>query len=230
MKLIAAGNIDSKIAENLEKHGFEVLFTKPLSNLMKGLEYHPDMQAVRLGASVVCEPSVFEDYRGFIEAAKLVPVRGDTALECNYPSDVAYNIAVVSDFIFHNTKYTDGKIAGASGGKRFIHVPQGYCGCSICQTGGTSLITADVPVYKNAKKHGLDCLLISPGGIRLDGFDYGFIGGASFFYEDTVYFFGKISLHPDYDSIKSFCFKHGARICELSDGILSDYGSAVTLD
>ena len=53
--------------------------------------------------------------------------------------------------------------------------------------------------------------LISQGGIKLDGYSYGFIGGASCVAEDTVYFFGDIKKHRNYgeihDAIKSLKMK-----------------------
>lgn len=230
MKAVIAGNIDRKISSELEKSGFELMYTVPHPCVLSGLEYHPDMQLAALGKSVICEPYVFEKYKNFIISAGYIPIKGKSNLECNYPGDIAYNISVVSDYVFHNTKYTDCEIINAVSGKKLVNVRQGYCGCSICNVGDRAFITADMSIYKAAAKLGIDALLISPGNIRLDGFDYGFIGGASFCCGDTVYFFGKVSLHPDYSEIKKFCEKHSFGICELSDGILSDYGSLVILD
>ena len=187
------------------------------------------MQLAAIDGYAVCEPSVFESYNDFIASAGCIPVKGKTVLQCTYPKDIAYNIAVVSDYVFHNTKYTDCEIVKLASEKEFVNVRQGYCGCSICNV-GDAIITSDMSVYKAASKLDVDCLLITGASVRLDGFDYGFIGGASFCFGDTVYFFGKITDHPDYLKIKSFCKKHGFGICGLSDDILSDYGSLIILD
>lgn len=229
MRGIVAKNIDKKIAENLKKSGFELMYTEAVG-VLPGLRFHPDMQIALIDKYAVCEPSVFEKYEQFISESGLIPVRGKTTLGSNYPDDIAYNISVVSDYVFHNTKYTDCEVLACGEKKTFIDVRQGYCGCSICKVGKNAVITADLPIYKACKEHGIDALLISSGNIRLDGFDYGFIGGASFCFKDNVYFFGDVSRHPDYSKIKEFCEKHSFGVCPLSDDILSDYGSLLILD
>ena len=230
LKAIVAGNIDEKISYSLKSIGFELFYTKPLNTLLKGLEFHPDMQLAVLDKKVIINPALYDEYKDFVLSANYLPVKGKTVLQSNYPEDIAYNISVVSNYVFHNTKYTDSEITCSIDGKKFVNVRQGYSGCSICNVGSDAIITADVSIYKKAKSLGIDALLVSSGEINLEHFDYGFIGGASFCYKDTVYFFGKISMHSDYQNIKNFCKKHGFGICELSDGILSDYGSLIILD
>ena len=230
MKAMVAGNIDKKIISSLENIGFELIFTKPQNSVLDGLKYHPDMQIARLGNDVICAPQNFDYYESFIQREGLNPVKGKTELKSNYPGDIAYNISVVSNYVFHNTKYTDCEIIKHLGNREMINVRQGYSGCSVCNVGSDALITADMSIYKASENKGIDALIISPGNILLEGFDYGFIGGASFCYNRTVYFFGKISKHPDYIKIRTFCENRGFGICELSDGILSDYGSLIILD
>ena len=230
MKAIVAGNIDEKTAYALENNGFNLMFTKPLNSLLNGLKYHPDMQMAVINKTVIVNPELFEDYKDFILSAGRTLIKGKTILHSNYPEDIAYNISVVSNYVFHNTRYTDSEIVNAAFDKKFINVRQGYCGCSICNVGNNAIITSDVPIYEKAKLCGIDALLISSGEIELKHFDYGFIGGASFCYGNTVYFFGKISMHHDYLNIKKFCENHGFGICELTDSILSDYGSLIILD
>ena len=61
--------------------------------------------------------------------------------------------------------------------------------------------------------------------MRLDGYDTGFIGGASGADDDAVYFCGDVSHHPDADAIKAFCQKHGKECVSLSDEELTDVGT-----
>jgi len=230
LKAIVAGNIDKKIISELEKIGFELKYTKPDNNVLPGLGYHPDMQLSVIDKNVICNPTFFEYYKDFICSAGYVALQGKTALSCNYPGDIAYNISVVSNYVFHNTKYTDSEIIKHLKKRELVNVRQGYCGCSICNVGCNAIITADTSIYKAAQALNVDALLISPGNIYLEGFDYGFIGGASFCYDKTMYFFGKVSVHPDFSEIENFCKNRGFGIYELSDGILSDYGSLIILD
>jgi hypothetical protein len=90
-----------------------------------------------------------------------------------------------------------------------------------------AVITADKNIARTAEAAGADALLIStaPEKIRLDGYDYGFIGGASGMLEDTVYFTGDISSHPDAERIAEFCKAHKKKkMISLSKETLCDVG------
>ena len=72
-------------------------------------------------------------------------------------------------------------------------------------------------------------LLIKKGYVSLDGYDYGFIGGASVYIKDkkTLLFFGDITAHPDYSAIKDFCERKGVKIDYIKGIKLTDIGGAV---
>lgn len=229
MKAIAAYNIDTEILNKLENRGFEIMKTCASSEVLPGLQYHPDMQLAVIGKNAVCAPLVYEYYREFITSSGYLCIEGKTPLSSNYPRDIAYNISVVSGFLFHNLKYTDSEILRLCEEMKLVNVPQGYTGCSTCKIGDGAVITADTTIYNAAKSNGLDALLISAGNIRLDGFDTGFIGGASFFCRGVLYLFGSLKYHPDSEKIRNFCRLQNTEICELSDGEFVDYGSVITL-
>ena len=120
-------------------------------------------------------------------------------------------------------------VKGNIADRTLIDVSQGYSGCSICSVCDRGIITADRKIACKAEENGIDALLITHGNIILPGFDCGFIGGASFFWDNTVYFFGTISNHPDYSKIIEFCKSHGADIAMLTHDPLTDYGSAIVI-
>ena len=74
-------------------------------------------------------------------------------------------------------------------------------------------------------------LLISSGDIKLEGYDYGFIGGASGKISDnTVVFFGNAEMHPRYSSIRELCYKNKIEIKILCKTMpLTDVGGIVKL-
>ena len=74
-------------------------------------------------------------------------------------------------------------------------------------------------------------LLISSGDIKLEGYDYGFIGGASGKISDnTVVFFGNAEMHPYYSSIKELCSRNKIAIKILCKNMpLTDVGSIVRI-
>ncbi|MBO5008693.1 MAG: hypothetical protein J6D26_07645 [Clostridia bacterium] len=230
MKLITAGNISDAVASALRELGFDAVPTLENTNVLSGLGYHPDMQLVRVGNTVVCDPGLYDYYSDIFAGTSFKLLCGKAQTQCNYPQDVAYNIKVAENNVFHNFKYTDEVLLELLDGMNKIDVSQGYSGCSICTAGHDAIITADTVIHAAALRHGIDSLLISPGHIQLPGFNYGFIGGASFYHDGGLYFFGNVKTHPDFAQIYDFCRNHGTRIYSLTTDELYDYGGAVTLD
>jgi len=111
-----------------------------------------------------------------------------------------------------------------------VAVRQRYARCSTCIVDEHSIITSDHGIAQAAAAHGLDVLEITPGHILLDGFNYGFIGGASFkLAPDKLAFTGALRHHPDQDRIRGFLSKRSIEPVCLGNGPLSDIGSAVLL-
>ncbi|MCD8117342.1 MAG: hypothetical protein LUE21_09570 [Oscillospiraceae bacterium] len=76
----------------------------------------------------------------------------------------------------------------------------------------------------------MDVLEITPGYIELSGYQYGFIGGASFRLDaHTIAFTGTLDRHPDKMRILSFLAKHSVKPVFLTDRPLFDVGGAVLL-
>ncbi len=85
------------------------------------------------------------------------------------------------------------KITAMKNGIEIVDVKQGYTRCSTAVIGKNSAITADSTIYNALTKNGIDVLKIDSGSVRLDGYGYGFIGGAcTMIDDDTVAFFSVI--------------------------------------
>ena len=79
-------------------------------------------------------------------------------------------------------------------------------------------------------KNGFDVLLLQKNCVNLEGYKYGFIGGASGkIAPDKIAFMGDISLHPEYDRIKRFLYKRDIEPISLSDEPLTDFGSLLPI-
>ena len=78
---------------------------------------------------------------------------------------------------------------------------------------------------------GKNCLLIEKGFVKLDGYDYGFIGGASMFLENhsTLIFTGDITKHPNYNILKDFCNSINIEIDWINEIQLTDIGGMIHL-
>lgn len=225
------------INKKVSKKFFEFLPSKILHgtnlvNLNPPVDTHIDMQLVHLGENTfVCEQSTYSYYKKILPQ-KFNLLKGSTSLKCNYPEDIAYNIARVGRFVIHNFKFTDNVIKNYINEHNLtvIDVSQGYSKCNVCVVDENSIITSDEGIWKKCIMHGIDALKIRQGFIKLEGFEYGFIGGASVkLNKNTLAFFGDVSLHPDYEKIKDFLLKKGINILCLKDDILEDIGSVVIL-
>ncbi|MEG2929314.1 MAG: hypothetical protein RR846_07160 [Oscillospiraceae bacterium] len=109
-----------------------------------------------------------------------------------------------------------------------ITVNQGYAKCSTIAINENAFITEDVGIYKGVKARGKDCLLLKKGFVKLDGYDCGFIGGASIMLKDSVLFFcGDINLHPQKNEIGEYLTKHNVTAHCIKNKPLTDVGGGI---
>ena len=161
-----------------------------------------------------------------------------TLLDCNneigaeYPDNVRLNCLFFGGRLYGKLSAVDTSVLDfcRKNAIECVNVNQGYTRCSTLVVHDHAAITADRSVAGALKAHGAEVLLIAPGHIRLTGFDYGFIGGASFRDADRVFFFGDITKHPDYTKIRAFCEHYHSNI-EILGGEepLTDIGGAVLI-
>lgn len=157
-------------------------------------------------------------------------IKSDNDLGYSYPENVKYNGVQIGNFFVHNTDYTSESLLNAaiSAGLRLVKVKQGYTKCNIVVVDDNSIITSDVGIKKALEAKGIDILLISQGSVILEGFDYGFLGGASGKVGKTILFNGDLSHHPDYYDINAFIEKKGVKIKYFPGYPLEDIGSIFT--
>ena len=150
-----------------------------------------------------------------------------------YPRDAQLNLCIAGDHFIYNGKTAAREIVDYLTIRRHsrgILCRQGYSRCCVCVVDESSVITADRGIAASARDYGLDVLLIQPGYILLDGFDYGFIGGASFkIAADKLAFTGHLRYHPDADKILHFLDAHGVVPIYLTQHPAFDIGSAIPL-
>ncbi len=151
-----------------------------------------------------------------------------------YPSDVVANLCQLDSICLCNMDYADPSIIEnlRLNNKRIVPVSQGYTRCSVCIVDHSSIITADPGISKKANEAGLDVLRISPGHVRLPGYQYGFIGGATFkIGRNKLCFTGTLDDFPpdEIKSILSFLDVRNIQPVFLTNLPLFDIGSAVPL-
>lgn len=144
-----------------------------------------------------------------------------------YPGNIIYNAACTGKFFIHNTKHTDPELLDQIPETvEIISVQQGYTKCNTLIVNENSIITSDAGIHKSCYDK-LDLLLIEKGHIKLQGFDYGFIGGASGRIGDTIIFNGDVSQHPDYEKIAAFIEDRDLKIKYFTEYPLEDIGSII---
>lgn len=151
-------------------------------------------------------------------------------LGSKYPYDVPLNCKCIGQTVILNRKTVSKDILDycKNTHKKIIDVPQGYAACSTLCLKENAFITADKGIYTALTSCGLSPLLIEEGYIEIDEYDYGFIGGASGFYGDTLYFFGDITEHPDYEKIEEYLNENNIKF-RYFDGPLRDIGGIFDL-
>lgn len=199
---------------------FSVLPSEPSLPLPLGA--HPDMLAVTVGG-VTFSAGATAKVLGCADTGE--------AFGTAYPKDVLFNGFTLGNRLFCNRRSFSAVVQAhaLACGMEIVDVRQGYAKCSTLVLGEKQLITADRGIAKAAEPF-CEVLCISEGGITLAPYAYGFIGGASFVLENTVYFFGDIDTHTDAASIKACIAQNGYSAVSLSGGTLCDCGGAIIIE
>ena len=153
----------------------------------------------------------------------------EDGLQPGYKSESLLNYINNDKYVIYNPKtaFPDENLFY---NKTAIAVKQGYTRCSTLSVTDTAYITDDTSIYNALIKNNLDCLLIEKRNIRLKGYDYGFIGGASVkLNEKQILFFGDILNKEDKNKVISFIKKYNIEPLFISDKKLTDIGSAIIL-
>ena len=223
------------LQKGVENLGINALFMPDNPYVDTRLSGHADLSALHLGGNrLLLAPylkgSRFSqqlENRGFdIKFANIV----QSAL---YPNDAQMNVCILGDKLIYNPRTASNEIVNyltIEVGAVQIRSRQGYSRCSACVVSNNAIITADEGISRRAEACGIDVLKIRPGYIDLPGFDYGFIGGASFKLSDTkLAFTGKLDRHPDKELIIEFVSLHNVELAYITDNQAFDIGGAIPI-
>ena len=228
--VLASSALTPKCASSLRSLGFEVIIMPKYERLSESVSSHPDMLAFFYGNKYICNKeyySIASECFEKINSYGYSPIFTDEIPSEKYPSDILFNSLVLGDKLFCLEKGASRELIkfAKSNGLQIINTTQGYTKCSVCKVCDNAIITADKGLSSLAKSKDIDVLTVSEGHVKLEGYDYGFIGGASGVFADTVYFCGNLDSHPDAKEIVAFCKKHKKETFSLSDEELFDVGT-----
>ena len=230
--------IDSRMPSSAKarlKEICEVIELPPFSALDVRVASHPDMLMFVLdGKLFVCKQyysEAKESIDKIIQATDLELMLTNDLLGAQYPNDIKFNVFIVNGAMIGNTANISQEIKDYASniGIVQVNVKQGYAKCSTVVLDG-AVISADKEICNAALELGAEALSVSAGGVALDGYDCGFIGGASGVCGKQVFFCGDITKHKDLESISLFCAAHGYEVIFLSDEPLYDVGTIMFLE
>ena len=234
MKLLI---VDNRLTEKCERallvRGFTLLKLPSHKQLGSAGESHPDTLIFckddrLITTAEYCDEAawIFSDLREYLPHLK-ISFTADS-FGSKYPADCLFNALTIGNKIFARTESISYAVKefAENNGYEICHTNQGYPACSVLAF-GNSAITADQGMADLLSKSGVKVTLIRPGFISLPPHEYGFIGGASGVYDNTVYFFGDISLHPDFEIIKNAIEAEGFSWVSLSEEPLCDFGGFI---
>ena len=179
---------------------------------------HSDIFYCQINNNVICAPNAPIIEKSFI--------MGISKVSKEYPKDVAYNACKIGNIII-GSKYTDKVIMPN------IIVKQGYTKCSICVTSEKSCITTDKNICDTLKRCNLDVTYIQENNIKLlnkhgeETRMKGFIGGASFTFNNNFVLFGDIDMLESKYEILEHLQRNKLNLIDFKGLNVYDYGGAI---
>ncbi len=214
------------LEKSLKKHNINICSLKGDIRLDKRVFAHTDMLMFHMGSNQVIfskKQAVFpfEDIEITVSASKIAE---------NYPYDIALNAVLIGNYLICNKNYTDKTIIEYADKHQIniIDVKQGYSKCSVVPISSNAFITDDRGIADAGKAAGMDTLYIDKHFVKCDGFNYGFIGGASGMIDRNILAFTGIFTDPNTkNAVEAFSGKHGVGIVYLTDEPMFDVGSII---
>ncbi len=219
-------------ADALASYFADVVLLPPFSPLDARIASHPDTLFARVGDVLVVSEAYADHAPQAVEriAAHARVCFGKTVPRSPYPHDVAYNVFSHGGRLYGRTDAWDAAVLAAATeqGMPVRAVRQGYAGCCALSC-GDFVLTADPSLADALTADGASVLCLTAGGIRLSGYDCGFIGGAGGFCARTAIFFGNIDTHPDGRAMRETFEKAQIDVLSLGTDILCDFGGIFTI-
>ena len=203
MKIYVSAKANKELLSYLKQKGYELCLVGRLGGVSPAVDCHPDIYFCLLNEGIY---------------------EGDASLLTEgYPGEVLYNAAALGPYLICS-RYTSTDLIEASGLEPVI-VRQGYVKCNMAVLDDTHVITEDEGIAKVLRKLGTEVLLLKTHEVRLEGHEYGFIGGACGRVGKEMIFSGDLSAHSCFEEIRGFCRACGLECVYFTSYPLTDIGS-----
>ena len=218
-----------QFASGLRELSFDIIPTEKIPCKMPYERNHADLQCLMLNDTAFVLNHCQRLIKALSDSYNVIECGDDFGEK--YPDNVCLNAVFLDNILLCREPSLDMKVKEycAENGYDIIHVNQGYAKCSCAVLTDNTVITADTGISRVLHERKIDVLTIGQGSIRLDGAEYGFIGGASGYNREnrTLYFCGDINYLPDHEYIKEFCNLHNTKIVCLTDEPPIDIGGII---
>lgn len=219
----------------LDKLGCQFIATEQNKALYKAVDGHPDLQFASIDQMLICHQGIsHEKYSEIFSRAKNL-IKGETTLRLPYPHHISFNAVITEDLFMHKLENTDSillKLAEKSK-RTLVGTRQGYTRCSCAYVGNNAYVTEDRGIAELLISSGKKVFYRKHSNVYLEGFDYGFIGGAlSLLHHkgsELLLISGDLSrYHFGYD-LKYFLKKEDISFECIGNGLLMDRGSVIEI-
>lgn len=212
-----------KAIKALENNNIKCIKTTLINSVLPPIRTHADVQVLHIGENkLLCCKEAYEYYKETMPDFDIISLKKE--LGEDYPNDCALNCAIIGNKAVCKVNSLDGYNC------EILFVNQGYAKCSTCIIDKNAVLTSDKSIEKICKANSLDTLYIDSKGIILDGYDYGFIGGAcGKLSKDVLAICGNIDSLSMASEIKSFCRNYNIYTESLCDGPVCDIGSILPI-
>ncbi len=216
---------DASLFNTLRGFGINEIKTQSCENLRLFEQRHADKQCIHLGNNKIIIAKECEYLISPLIKLGFDIMTADRELKEAYPENVLLNGCIAGDKLICNPSTIINCVLSLFDENKIIKTKQGYSKCSVAVVNDNAVITADEGIFRACAENKVDCLKIKPGHIRLEGVNYGFIGGCSGkLSNDILCFNGDLSTHPNCEDIKSFARNYGVYTENLGQYELCDIG------
>ena len=229
--LLVDYRLPAGMKNKIESFGIEIVETVAHPNLYEAVKGHPDLMGCPLKNITIIVPYLYsKKYKDFERFSTQI---GATLIEKKYPNHIKYNVATFGRHALGYFKYVDKAIISVLESLKIslINTIQGYSKCSTLILDSNNLVTSDISIFKAINEiYGMNIAMINSGDIILEGFEYGFIGGASSLIDNKkVAFMGSLEHYNNGKAIINVLDSLEIDAVFLANSKLQDYGSMVPL-
>ena len=229
---VAVSGKSPKLLKKLTELNINAIITKENTNLDDRVSSHTDMLINNISEGLLLgDSSQRNNIVKFLTIGYEYELTGES-VKSPYPCDSLLNAASAGGRIICNPHTVDKKVIeyAESADMKIISVKQGYTKCSVCFVAENALITDDESIYNACAENEIDSLLISKGSVKLNGFDYGFIGGCTGLIDkNKLLFNGDLNYHNDCNKIVDFLKKYAVEPVIIENQPLYDIGGILPL-